>query len=73
MPKRTFAQIRKDILAVLSDGKIHSFGDLERKVNMNWETIRNQCQNLALFNVILIEDNKVKITKDGREVLKKMK
>lgn len=72
MPKRTVQQIRKDILKALNDGKEHSYGDLERKVNTNWQTIRNHCKDLMLFKAVTISDNKVKITKEGREVLKNM-
>lgn len=71
--KRTHKEVRRDILKVLSDGKSHSYGDLERKVNTNWETIREHCDDLKLFNAATIsKDNKIKITKHGLELLKKM-
>lgn len=73
MAKRTSRQIRKAILKVLSDGKEHTYGDLERKVNTNWQTVRNHCEDLQLFDVVTIsKNNKSKITKQGLEVLKKL-
>jgi predicted transcriptional regulator len=72
--KRTHREVRKVILEVLSDGKSHSYGDLERKANTNWKTIRDHCEDLELFESITIsEDNKIKITKRGLEVLAKLK
>jgi predicted transcriptional regulator len=72
MPKRTYNEIRKDILAALLDGDEHTFGDLERKVNTNWQTIRNQCKDLQTFKAVTITENKVKITASGRDVLKQL-
>jgi len=73
MAKRTAKQVRKDILKVLSDGKEHAYGDLERKVNTNWQTIRNHCDELKLFKAVTIsKEHKVKITKRGLELLKKL-
>ena len=72
MTKRTHDEIRKAILKVLNDGKEHAYGDLERKVNTNWQTVRNHCKDLLLFNAILISENRIKITKEGRELLKKL-
>jgi hypothetical protein len=40
--KRTNKEVRKAIFEALADGKEHSYGDLERKVNTNWKTIRDQ-------------------------------
>jgi predicted transcriptional regulator len=71
--KRTFKEVRKAILQVLSDNKEHVYGDLERKVNTNWQTIREHCKDLELFEAVVIKDNKVKITKKGLELLKKVK
>lgn len=74
MAKRTVQQIRKKILEVLKDNKEYSFGALERKVDTNWQTIRNHCNDLMLFKAVSIsQDNKVRITKEGREVLKNLK
>ena len=73
MAKRTAKQVRKAILKALSDGKEHTYGDLERKANTNWQSVRNHCDELKLFNAVTIsKDNKVKITKKGLELLKKL-
>ena len=42
MAKRTSLDMKKAILEVLNDNEFHSYVDLERKVNTNWKTIRNQ-------------------------------
>ncbi len=73
MAKRTSKQVRKAILKVLSDGKEHTYGDLERKANTNWQTVRNHCDDLKLFNAVIItKENKIKITKQGLKLLKKI-
>ena len=73
MVKRTVQEVRKAILEALNDGKEHTYGDLERKVNTNWQTVRNHCNDLMLFKAVTIsEDDKVKITKEGRELLKNL-
>lgn len=72
MAKRTFQEIRKAILTTLNDNKEHSYGDLERKVNTNWQTIRVHCKDLTIFNAVNISDKGVKITKEGRELLKRL-
>ena len=74
MVKRTAKETRKAILNALNDGKEHAYGDIERKANTNWQTVRNHCDELMLFNAVTIsKDNKVKITKQGLELLKKLK
>lgn len=73
MAKRTVQEIRKAILEVLTDGKEHSYGDLERKVDTNWQSIRNHCNDLMLFKAVTIINNKVKITEIGRDVFKSLK
>lgn len=72
MTKRTFQEIRKAILHALDDNSEHSYGDLERKVNTNWQTIRVHCKDLELFKAVAISEKGVKITKEGRELLKKL-
>ncbi len=73
MSKRTAKEVRKAILKALSDGKEHTYGYLERKVNTNWQTVRNHCDELKLFNAVIIsKENKVKITRQGLELLKKL-
>jgi predicted transcriptional regulator len=70
--KRTHKEIKKEILKALSDDEEHSYGYLERKVNTNWQTVRNHCEDLELFNAIQISHKKVKITKTGINILKKI-
>ncbi len=71
--KRTHKEIRKVILEILSDGKEHSYGNLERTVNTNWITIREHIDDLLLFGMVdLSKDKKFKITLQGRELLKKL-
>jgi len=70
--KRTHKEIKKAILQILSDGLEHSYADLERKVNTNWISIRQHCEDLELFKAITIKDNKIKIAKIGRDILKKL-
>ena len=73
MAKRTSRDVRTDILKALNDGKEHTYGDLERKANTNWETVRNHCKDLELFKAVTIsKENKIQITKEGRELLKRM-
>ena len=45
MTKRKREEVRKAILKALSDGKQHSYGDLERKANTNWITVRDHCKD----------------------------
>ena len=72
--KRTHKEIMKAILQSLRGNKFYAYGYLERKVNTNWRTIRDHCENLEFFEVVEIsKDNKIKITKKGLEFLKKLK
>lgn len=70
--RRHFLEIKKEILKVLSDGTLHAYGDLERKVNTNWKTIRDHCKDLEIFGAVTISESGVKVTKKGLEVLKKL-
>lgn len=63
MTKRTFKEIRNQILAELKKVKECSYGYLERKVNTNWQTVRDHIENLEFFKV-------VEITKEGKVRLK---
>lgn len=73
MTKRTAQEVRKAILEVLADGKEHTYGEIERKANTNWETVRNHCADLKLFGAVVVSsEDKVKITKQGREFLKRV-
>lgn len=72
--KRTRKEVMKAILKILSDGKEHSYGDLERRVNTNWNTIRDHCEELELFEAVIVsKSNKIKITERGLEILDKIK
>ena len=71
--KRTNKEVRKAILKSLSDSQLHSFGDLERKVNTNWQTIRDHIKDMELFEAVEIIEDKIKITSFGLKVLKKIK
>ena len=72
MKKRKHTQIIVDVLKVLGDGKEYSYGELERKVNTNWQTIRDSCEELYLFDAAEVsEKGKIKITEQGKKALKK--
>lgn len=72
MAKRTHKEVMLAILKVLSDGKEHSYGNLERKVNTNWESIRNHCEILEMFEGVRIsKENRVMIEDKGKNLLKK--
>ena len=71
--KRTTREVRKAIFQVLSDGKVHSYGDLERKVNTNWKTIRDHIEYMELFGAVEVsKEDRVKITEFGMKILKKI-
>ncbi len=71
--KRTYIVILKYILEALNDGKEHSYGDLERRVNTNWKTIRNNIEILELFGAVIVKDTKVKINSLGMRILSDIK
>jgi predicted transcriptional regulator len=68
MSKRTFKKIRNALLKVLKDGQVHSYGALERKVNTNWQTIRDHCENLEFFGIITVDREGVRLTKEGTKL-----
>ncbi len=71
--KRTYKEIAKSILKSLSDCNEHSYGELERKVNTNWKTIRDHIEYMKLFSAVEIsKENKIKITEFGLKILKKI-
>ncbi len=83
MSGRTSLQLKKEILSALQDGKSHSYAELERKVNSNWQTIRNHSKELEIFGCVKIQQRKshernnkpyfeVSITNQGRDILKKL-
>jgi len=71
--KRTYKEVAKKILEVLSDNAEHSYGYLESKVNTNWQTIRDHTEYMELFGAVTIsKENRVKITGFGLKILKKL-
>jgi predicted transcriptional regulator len=83
MSGRTSLEIKKLILDTLKDSKPHSYAELEKKVNTNWQTVREHCRELEIFDCVVIvnkptheKNNKpyseITITKKGLEVLKKI-
>ncbi len=71
--KRTIKEVIKAILRSLTDGKEHSYGDIERKANTNWQTVRNHCEILEAFESISIsKEDKIKITEKGLKVFRKL-
>ena len=64
MKKRTFREIRNEVFKELKKVKECSYGYLERKVNTNWQTIRDHVENLECFGVVEItKENKIKLRK----------
>jgi len=83
MSNRRPLQIKKLILATIKDGKPHTFAELERRINTNWQTVRDHCRELDVFNCVRIEKRQshkinnrpyyeITITKNGRLVLEKL-
>jgi len=72
MTKRTHKQTLKAILSVLKDGKGHSLGEIERKANTNWRTVRNHVELLIIFDCVVLKENKVKIIDKGRRIVQKL-
>jgi len=70
--KRTHEAVLQAILKALDDGKLHAYGELERKANTNWRTIRDHCRALEFFEAIELRENKVIITEIGKKVLSKL-
>jgi len=77
-------ELKKIILSLLKDGEPLSYSQLEKKVNTNWQTIRNTCKELEIYGFVNIEHKKIHpvnknpysrvvITVVGKEVLKRMK
>lgn len=55
MSKRDSFVIRKKILQLLKESSL-TFAQLERKVNTNSETIKNDCEELKFYGLIKIEE-----------------
>lgn len=72
--KRKRIEVLKVILKALGDGKSHSYGELERKANTNWQTVRDHCEELELFGAVEInKESKVQVTEQGLCVLHKLR
>lgn len=81
MTKRSSFDIKKRILVLLKSSSL-TFAQLERKTNTGYNTIKNNCDELALYGFIKIEKKEkhpksgrpfyqVKITEKGLEFLEK--
>ena len=66
--KRKPLEIKKEILKILKEEKEISVKQLERKVNTNYQTILNNCEELKYFGLITIEKTS-KDSVNGREYL----
>lgn len=67
--KRKPLEIKKQILKILKEeGKI-SVKKLERKINTNYQTILNNCEELQFFGLVKIYKTKEK-SLNGKEYLK---
>ena len=64
--KRKPLEIKKRILQILKEHKRMSVKKLERKVNTNYQTIINNCEELEYFGFVKVEKTMDK-TKNGRE------
>ena len=72
--KRTHLQVRKSILNALADSKEHAYGEIERKANTNWETVRDHCKEMEIYGFVVVSDkSKGMVTNQGLEILKKLK
>lgn len=83
MQSRNPLEIKRMILSLLSKDKAMTYAQLEKKTNGNWRTIRNQCNELEIFDCVEIVEMKshklnnkpyteIRITKRGFDVLKKI-
>jgi len=54
MPKRNSLEIRKKILQYLKENPL-TLAQLERKVNTNSRTIKQDCEELKFYKLITIE------------------
>ena len=74
-----------EILKVLSNGKVYTYYNLSKVLKTNYETIKKNCNFLELLNLIEVNriskeesasgvaSYRVRITKEGLKVLKKIK
>ncbi|KHO46079.1 MAG: hypothetical protein QS98_C0005G0026 [archaeon GW2011_AR3] len=66
--KRKPLEIKKQILKILKEEREISVKKLERKVNTNYQTILNNCEELEFFGLVKISKTKEK-SLNGREYL----
>jgi len=66
--KRKPLEIKKKILEILNKEQSISIKKLERKVNTNYQTILNNCEELQYFKLLRIKKTKDN-SKNGREYL----
>ena len=66
--KRKPLEIKKEILKILKSEQEISIKKLERKINTNYQTILNNCEELAYFGFIQVIKTKEN-TMTGREYL----
>lgn len=57
MSKRTSYVIKKEILLQVKE-KPATYAQLERKVNTGYRTIKNNCEELASFDLIKVKSKK---------------
>jgi len=79
MKKRNSFEIRKEILALLKN-KSMTLSELERKVNTNSRTIKNDCEELEYYKLISLRkqvhpsngkiSHNFALTKNGLEIIK---
>lgn len=81
MSKRSSFDIKKKILTLIKSSSL-TFAQLERKTNTGYNTIKNNCDELALYDFVKIEKKpkhpksgrayfEISITDKGREFLEK--
>jgi DNA-binding HxlR family transcriptional regulator len=74
-------ELKKAILKALSEGKENTYSKLEKKLGVNWRTLRNNCDELEAFKFIEVKQkeshasnkkpySEIKITTNGLKVLK---
>jgi len=66
--KRKPLEIKKKILEILKKEQTISIKKLERKVNTNYQSILNNCEELAYFGFVKINSTKEN-SLNGREYL----
>ena len=82
MAKRQSYEIKKQILRVLKEGPL-KYSEIERKIDTNFNTIRNNCEELEDHDYISVKtiekdpangkpSHPVSITSKGRDFLKKL-